>query len=101
MRPNGRSRCAYVQCCTPFTVIYTKAKRNSKLIKPLETECCGNNGKPSKCNHTEKHCMMSSNSVVYKGFPGWGAMEGVVFSIGEVKNFAFFKIENFQKMLKN
>ena len=43
-------------------------------------------------------------SVVYTGFPGWGvpgAMGMGTFYIGESQNFAFFKLENFQKMLKN
>ena len=45
------------------------------------------------------------NAVVYTGFRGWagvpGAMGCVLFDIGEIKNFAFFQTENFQKMLKS
>ena len=32
---------------------------------------------------------------------GVAGATGVLFAIGESKNFAFFKLENFQKMLKN
>ena len=44
-------------------------------------------------------------AVVFTGFcVGGGGREqwgGSSFFIGEIKNFAFFKLENFQKMLKN
>ena len=35
--------------------------------------------------------------VIYTGFCGWVGGPG---SNGEIKNLAFFKLENFQKMLK-
>ena len=43
--------------------------------------------------------------VVYTGFRGWmgggpGNKGGVLFCIGEIKIFAFFKLENFQKVFK-
>ena len=45
-------------------------------------------------------------AVVYTGFRGWGGGPGsngggVLFYIGEIKNFAFYQTENFQKMFKN
>ena len=43
-------------------------------------------------------------AVVYTGFCVCGGVPGAwggTFFIGEIKNFAFFKLENFQKMLKN
>ena len=45
----------------------------------------------------------SPNSAVYTGFRGWGYREqcgGVLFNIREIKNLPFFKLENFQKMIK-
>ena len=44
------------------------------------------------------------DSVVYIGFRGWGgvpeAMGGVLFYIGEMKNFAFFQTRKFSKNVK-
>ena len=44
-------------------------------------------------------------SVVYTGFRGWGGgpgrLGGVLFYIGENKNFAFFQTRKFAKKLKN
>ena len=43
-------------------------------------------------------------SVVYTGFRGWGRSRqpwgGVLCYLGEFKNFAFFKLGNFQKNFK-
>ena len=42
--------------------------------------------------------------LVYTGFLGWGGgvprAMGVFFDIREIKNFAFVKLENFQKNVK-
>ena len=46
----------------------------------------------------------NGNAEIYTGFRGWGGTReqwAVRFEIGESKNFDFFKLENFQKMLKS
>ena len=45
-----------------------------------------------------------SKPVVYTGFRGWGEgpgrLGGVLFYIGEIKNFAFFQTRKFSKNVK-
>ena len=69
------------------------------LIYPLLSECSCRSYKYVMCSMMEYEI-----TVVYTGFRGWGGSRqqwvGVLFYIGEIKNFAFFQTRKFSKNVK-